>query len=448
MLILAIAGIAVTNAQVRISGSEAPNQSAVLDLNPDDRTSEGNATGGLAMPRVKLKNTANPYPLLTHVKGMTVYNLSTEGDVSPGVYTANGSRWVRQADSESLENLATNIYSTVFGDTIINYLTQRIATSELGDSIINLVHENERDGIVGNEVTGATPNGGLIRSGAGTVALPYTLGISSSGVTNIHLANNAVSTEKISDNAVTSAKIAEGTITDADINTSAAIALNKIALPDASANNGKVLKSNGTSWVAGDDNNTDANTTYSAGNGLTLAGTTFGIGSNQVDGTMIADGAVATAKLAANAVTSEKIANSTIKAEDLNGMGATNGQVLTYTGGAWAPSNNYATRTTITSSYTDSGTVTSGGYSDVFVWTGLQSGLYSLRLRLSSGTAKFKLVSDVAYGTSVLFEVNSDSGDRTAEVMFNFVYTGTLRLQANCTGGCPTRIFNLDLVRF
>jgi hypothetical protein len=37
-LILAIAGIAVTNAQVRISGSESPNQSAVLDLNPDDRT--------------------------------------------------------------------------------------------------------------------------------------------------------------------------------------------------------------------------------------------------------------------------------------------------------------------------------------------------------------------------------------------------------------------------
>jgi hypothetical protein len=58
-LILAVAGIASTNAQVRIGGSEAPNQSAVLDLNPDDLTSEGNATKGLAMLRVRLKNTTN-----------------------------------------------------------------------------------------------------------------------------------------------------------------------------------------------------------------------------------------------------------------------------------------------------------------------------------------------------------------------------------------------------
>ena len=93
MLILAIAGIASVNAQVRIGGSEAPNKSAVLDLNPDDRTSEGNATKGLAMPRVRFKNTADPHPLLTHVKGMTVYNMATAGDVTPGtdIYTVSKS---------------------------------------------------------------------------------------------------------------------------------------------------------------------------------------------------------------------------------------------------------------------------------------------------------------------------------------------------------------------
>jgi ABC-type Fe3+-hydroxamate transport system substrate-binding protein len=36
VLILAMAGMANVNAQMRIGGSEAPNQSAVLDLNPDD----------------------------------------------------------------------------------------------------------------------------------------------------------------------------------------------------------------------------------------------------------------------------------------------------------------------------------------------------------------------------------------------------------------------------
>jgi hypothetical protein len=163
---------------------------------------------------------------------------------------------------------------------------------------------------------------------------------------------------------------------------------------------------------------------------------------------MIADGAVKTDRLADNAVTSEKIANGTIKAEDLNSMGAANGQVLTYTGSAWAPADNYARPITITDSYTAAGSVTAGGYSDVYIWTDLQPGLYSLRLRLNSTTAKFKLVADAAYGTSVLFEVNSDSGDSTAEVMFNYVYPGTLRLKANCTGGCPTRIFNLNLFRF
>ena len=48
-VLLAIAVTSV-NAQMRISGSEAPNQSAVLDLNPDDNVSVGNATLGLALP--------------------------------------------------------------------------------------------------------------------------------------------------------------------------------------------------------------------------------------------------------------------------------------------------------------------------------------------------------------------------------------------------------------
>jgi hypothetical protein len=194
---------------------------------------------------------------------------------------------------------------------------------------------SEQDGIVGNEVTNATSGGGLTRSGSGTAASPYTLGISSGGVTNTYLANSAVTSEKIGDNAVTSAKVADGAITNANINASAAIALNKIALPAAASNNGKVLKSNGTAWVAGDDNNTSAS--YTAGDGLTLANATFSIGSGQVSGAMIADGAVATAKLAGNAVTSEKIANGTIKAEDLNSMGAVTNDILTFSGSSWLP---------------------------------------------------------------------------------------------------------------
>jgi hypothetical protein len=375
VLFLAIAGIAGANAQVRISGSEAPNKSAVLDLNPDDRVSEGNAALGLALPRVNLRSSGDAFPLLSHVKGMSVYNLAAAGDVSPGVYVNNGVKWLRQADSEP-------------------------DFAVLGDSIIDLVHENERDGVIGNEVAGATVNGGLVRSGAGTAVSPYTLGIADEGVTGTHLVNNAV----------TSAKIADGAVTNADINASAAIALNKIALPSPSENSGKVLKSNGTAWVAGEDNNTDANTTYTAGKGLVLFGTTFGIDAGSVNTTMITDGTigaadlssmsastgqvlkwngtawspasdagisvesdgiigneitnatagggltrsgagtaaspytlgiatagVTTSHIADNAVTTGKIADGAIKAEDLNSMGAASGQVLTYNGSAWEP---------------------------------------------------------------------------------------------------------------
>jgi hypothetical protein len=434
MLFLAIAGIVGANAQVRIGGSEAPDKSAVLDLNPDNDTSSGNATLGLALPRVNLKNSGDAFPLISHVKGLTVYNMATAGDVSPGVYVNNGTKWLRQLDgntpftivekdsiignevtnatasgglvrsgagtaaspytlgianggvtaSHIADNTVTNAdisnsaaialnkialpdatanngkvlksngtnwvagedsnsdtnttYSPGNGLTLsgttFSVGTGQVTGTMIADGAVESADLNrmdastgqvlkwngtawtpsadagittEQDGVVGNEVTGATPNDGLVRSGTGTAASPYTLGISSGGVTNTHLANGAVTAEKLSDNAVTSAKITDGTISNADINASAAIALSKIAFPDATVNNGKVLKSNGTAWIAGDDSNSDTNTTYTAGSGLTLAGTTFSIGTGQVNSTMIADGAVATAKLADKSVAVAKV---------------------------------------------------------------------------------------------------------------------------------------------
>ena len=105
-----------------------------------------------------------------------------------------------------------------------------ILNTVLSENIIHLVHENELDGIVGNEVTDATPNGGLVRSGAGTAVSPYTLGIAAGGVTASHIADNAVNSSKISDNSVTSSKIVDGTITNVDISSSAAIDLTKPVL--------------------------------------------------------------------------------------------------------------------------------------------------------------------------------------------------------------------------
>jgi hypothetical protein len=71
----------------------------------------------------------------------------------------------------------------------------------------------------------------------------------------------------------------------------------------------------GSSWIK--IPNTDNNTTYTAGSGLNLSGTTFSIPTG--------------------VVTSDMIADKTIVAADLNQMDATNGQVLKYNGTAWAP---------------------------------------------------------------------------------------------------------------
>jgi hypothetical protein len=359
LVIFAIIGMLPVKSQVRIGSLDDPNPSAVLDLNPDDRIGEGNSSLGLALPRVNLRSTRDAFPLASHVQGMTVYNVTTREDVVPGVYFNDGRRWFRQADSEAIERF------------------------------------EEKDGVVGNEVTNATTGGGLIRSGSGTATSPYTLGISAGGVSGTHLANDAVTSAKIANGAVTTADladaaittekiaygvvkpntinidgdrdlvwmeredednyfktytnvtgslIADNTITNAKINPSAGITLNKlsavnatvgnsgasqgavltwdtggwqpkmpassgirsvsgangitvtngtttptISLP-AAATSGEVLKWNGSAWAA----NTDNNTTYAAGNGLSLTGNTFEIKNAAVTADHLAADALST----------------------------------------------------------------------------------------------------------------------------------------------------------
>ncbi|GHT07617.1 hypothetical protein AGMMS49525_16790 [Bacteroidia bacterium] len=347
---LTIVGVSSVNAQMRISGSDAPNKSAILDLNPDNEISKGNATLGVALPRVMLKNTHDASPLEAHVQGMTVYNVATTGDVTPGIYISNGVQWIRQIDTNTTslvvqkdsiignevtdatagsglirsgagtkvspytlgvapggitndkladgsvtinkitqktiielgDSLATNVYNTVLGDSILNYITQNFNTAELrdtimqyltnnldnsalmdsvanyishnnsylttlidnvaqniynttlgdsivnyisnnitttllgdsianyiannirntilGDTIVNLIHDSELDGVIGNEVTDATVGGGLSRSGAGTAASPYTLGVAAGGITADKIADKSITFNKFATN--------------------------------------------------------------------------------------------------------------------------------------------------------------------------------------------------------------------------------------------------------
>jgi hypothetical protein len=72
---------------VAINGtSNAANPSAGLDV---DFTNKG-----LLLTRVALLSTTSPSPLSAHVAGMMVYNTATTGDVVPGLYLNNGSKWL------------------------------------------------------------------------------------------------------------------------------------------------------------------------------------------------------------------------------------------------------------------------------------------------------------------------------------------------------------------
>jgi hypothetical protein len=180
MLSLCLLSAASVKAQVRIGGLSNPNPSAVLDLNATDATNNGAL--GLALPRVELTSTTSYAPLKAHVAGMTVYNTKLTGDVTPGTYYNDGSKWVRIGSVSSVEPLIS-----------------------------------EEDGIVGNEVLNATTNGGLIRAGSGTATSPFTLGIADNGVTSARIENGAVTADDLATGAVTLDKMATGSVNSTKI---------------------------------------------------------------------------------------------------------------------------------------------------------------------------------------------------------------------------------------
>jgi hypothetical protein len=83
------------SAQVTIGSYDAPDADAILDLKETDSIS----TKGLLLPRVKLQSTSSAAPLSAHVGGMVVYNTVTAGDVTPGYYYNDGTKWQRIVSS-------------------------------------------------------------------------------------------------------------------------------------------------------------------------------------------------------------------------------------------------------------------------------------------------------------------------------------------------------------
>jgi len=175
-------------------------------------------------------------------------------------------------------------------------------------------------------------------------------------ITGAQITDGTVDTADIADDAITSAKILDATLTAADLaddsvsdseidftnvtlndftNDAGFITIDSDTLDALSCASGEVAKWNGSAWVCAPD---AGGTSYSAGAGLTLTGTTFSndlgtaiesseitnstilaedIATNAIISSKIQDNAVTTSKINNSAVTSVKIANGTIVADDL-----------------------------------------------------------------------------------------------------------------------------------
>ena len=106
------------SAQIKIGGIPTSlKDGSLLELESSNK--------GVLFPRVLLTNTTVWAPLvgLTPEMGMTVYNTATDGDVTPGLYTNNGTIWVKNEAAAvaplNITALITGNYTALATDDII-----------------------------------------------------------------------------------------------------------------------------------------------------------------------------------------------------------------------------------------------------------------------------------------------------------------------------------------
>jgi hypothetical protein len=74
------------NAGISPAGTIPPDPAAGLDINFSGK--------GFLIPRLGLTGISSSFPLPAHVAGIVIYNTSTSGDVTQGLYFDDGTKWI------------------------------------------------------------------------------------------------------------------------------------------------------------------------------------------------------------------------------------------------------------------------------------------------------------------------------------------------------------------
>jgi hypothetical protein len=272
-------------------------------------------------------------------------------------------------------------------------------------------------------------------------------------VGSTQITDASIATADIATGAITTGLISDGTITNADVSTTAAIAVTKLA----PGTNGQVLSTTGgiPTWVAGGADSQDltlSGTTLS----LTNDGTSVTLGGlailGAVGSTQITDGSIATADIAAGAITGGTtgvIADNSITNADIATTAAiavtkiapgTNGQVLSTTGGvptwvAGGADSQDLTLSGTTLSLTNDGTsVTLGGLA-------ILGAVGSTQITDGSiATADIAAGAITGGATGVIADNSITNADiaTTAAIAVTKIAPGTNGQVLSTTGGVPT----------
>ncbi|MCL5247096.1 hypothetical protein M4I21_14840 [Cellulophaga sp. 20_2_10] len=203
--IAASLGEDVISSNGSISGVAVNAALAAMDLevNVDDTTIEVDATNGLQIVAGSIDNTKLTNDAVTGAK-------------------------ILDASIESNDIADKNITLSKLADgTTLGQLMQWDGTNWVLVDAATLT----ADGLIGNEVTGPT-DATLQLNGAGTLADPLTLDVSTGGINTAELATDAVTTDKLTDANVTRDKIADLAINDAKLDKTT-ISLTGFAVPTA-----------------------------------------------------------------------------------------------------------------------------------------------------------------------------------------------------------------------